>query len=106
MAKLIESYDKQASSRVGNLHRSLCALRADKNAGTIKDAAEATLRLTEALGDLSEVLISMLDHIDGDTDLEDSHDREQYSHAGYEPEYGIDQRVPLVKCLPDGYDYT
>lgn len=91
MADLIGSYDKQASSRVGNLHRSLCALKANTNADTIKDTAEATLRLTEALGDLSEVLISMLDRIDGDIDLEDSHDREEDRMRFFLPLYGKDQ---------------
>ncbi|MDF2366315.1 hypothetical protein [Sneathiella sp.] len=92
MADLIESYETQALSKIGNLHSSLCALENDMNADTIKGAAEATLRLTEALGDLSEVLISMLDRIEGDVDIEDNHDREEDRHAAYEPVYGIDQR--------------
>jgi|TARA_R100000455_G_C6263574_1_gene118845 hypothetical protein len=98
MAELIESYEERALSRLGTLRGALKAVERDASAEAIKDAMQVSLQLTEAIGDLSEILIAMLDRIEGDVDLENSHDREEDNTRFFLPVYGDDQSKG-----PDGF---
>lgn len=99
---LIKDYEATALQSLTTLHGALGAIEADTGKETIRDAMEAALRLTEAVGDLSGVLISMLDRIDGDADLEaepdleDGYDREDDRVRHYAPIYGIDQSKGVI----------
>jgi len=69
---LIKDYEAQALRAREMLDGALGALERELSKDTCRDPMEAVLLLTEAVGNLSEVLISRLDRIDGDIDLERS----------------------------------